>query len=79
MMWLMLQADQAEVGIDLTYKVRDFVVKTFKHVISFSRDGIDEKGYVVLCDDPKYQLEIGKEILSIDSKYFVIQRLIFKG
>ena len=76
MMWLILQADQAEdwvIATGKTYKVRDFVVKAFKHVgisINFKGDGIDEKGYVVSCDDPKYQLEIGKEILSIDSKYF---------
>ena len=76
MMWLILQADQSEdwvIATGTTHKVRDFVVKAFKHVgisIQFKGVGINEKGYIVSCDDPKYQIEIGKEVLSVDPKYF---------
>ena len=31
---------------------------------------INEKGIIKSCNNEKYQLDIGKEILSIDSKYF---------
>ena len=31
---------------------------------------MDEKAFVVSCGDENYQLEIGKEVLSIDPKYF---------
>jgi GDPmannose 4,6-dehydratase len=36
----------------------------------FKGHGIEEKAFIATCKNPKYQLEIGKEILSIDSKYF---------
>ena len=31
---------------------------------------MDEKAYVVSCNDENYQLEIGKEVLSVDPHYF---------
>ena len=31
---------------------------------------MDEKAYIVSCSDDHYQLEIGKEILSVDPQYF---------
>ncbi len=76
MMWMILQADQPEdwvIATGVTTKVRDFVKMAFKQVgveLEFKGEGIEEKAYVVSCANPKYQLEIGKEVLSIDPSYF---------
>ena len=32
--------------------------------------GVDEKAYIKVCHNPKFQLEIGKEVLAVDPKYF---------
>ncbi len=76
MMWMILQADQAEDWVIATGKtttVRDFVRMSFAEVgieLEFKGEGIDEKGYVKSCDKVGYQLQIGKEILAVDPKYF---------
>ena len=38
--------------------------------IGFSGEGVDEKGTVVACSNPAYQLPIGKEIVAVDPAYF---------
>ena len=76
MMWMILQADEAEDWVIATGKtttVRDFVKMSFAEVgieLEFKGSGEEEKGYVVSCSNPKYQIEIGKEILAVDPKYF---------
>ncbi|MAJ89904.1 MAG: GDP-mannose 4,6-dehydratase [Flavobacteriales bacterium] len=76
MMWMILQANEAEDWIIATGKtttVRDFVRLAFKEVgitLKFEGKGVDEKAYVKSCLNNKYQLDIGKEILSIDPQYF---------
>ena len=76
MMWMILQADQPEdwvIATGETTTVRDFVRLAFKKVgieLEFKGEGIDEKAYVVSCNYEKYQLEIGKEVLSVDPQYF---------
>jgi len=76
MMWMILQADKPEdwvIATGETTTVRDFVRLAFKEVgveLEFKGEGIDEKAYVVSCIDDNYQLEIGKEILSVDPQYF---------
>lgn len=76
MMWLILQADKAEdwvIATGKTTKVREFVRLSFAEVgieLEFKGSGVDEKAYVKACNKPEFQLEIGKEILSIDPKYF---------
>jgi GDPmannose 4,6-dehydratase len=76
MMWMILQAEQAEDWVIATGKtttVRDFVRLAFKEVgieLEFSGTGVNEKATVVKCNNPEFQLEIGKEILSIDPDYF---------
>ena len=76
MMWLILQADKPEdwvIATGETTTVRDFVILAFKEVgieIEFKGEGIDEKAYIVSCSDENYQLEIGKEVLSVDPNYF---------
>ena len=76
MMWMILQADQAEdwvIATGETTTVRDFVRLSFAEVgieLEFKGEGVDEKGYVKACINPEYQIEIGKEVLAIDPKYF---------
>ncbi len=76
MMWLILQATEAEdwvIATGKTTKVRDFVIKAFACVgieLEFKGSGINEKAFVKSCSNEKYKLEIGKEVLAIDKRYF---------
>ena len=76
MMWMILQADQPEDWVIATGKtttVRDFVKMSFAEVgvtLKFTGEGVNEKAYVEKCSNPSYQLEIGKEVLAVDPKYF---------
>jgi GDPmannose 4,6-dehydratase len=76
MMWMILQADEAEDWVIATGKttpVRDFVRMSFAEVgieLEFKGEGVEERGYVKSCNNPEFHLEIGKEILSVDPKYF---------
>ena len=38
--------------------------------LEFKGEGVDEKRYVKACNNLEFQLELGKELLAIDSKYF---------
>lgn len=75
-MWLILQQAQPEdyvIATGITTPVRDFVKMAFAEVgitVAFQGQGLDEKGYVVSCDNPEFQLETGKEIVSVDPAYF---------
>ena len=76
MMWMILQADHAEdwvIATGTTTKIRDFVKMAFNHVgieLEFSGEGVQEVAKIVKCNDPKYQINAGKEVLAIDAKYF---------
>ncbi|WP_147677609.1 GDP-mannose 4,6-dehydratase [Algibacter pacificus] len=76
MMWMILQAEEAEDWVIATGKtttVRDFVKLSFAEVgitLEFKGEGVNEKAYIKSCDNENYQLEIGKEVLSVDPKYF---------
>jgi GDPmannose 4,6-dehydratase len=76
MMWMILQADRPEdwvIATGETTTVRDFVKLAFNELgveLEFRGEGVNEKAYVVSCNDENYQLEIGKEVLSIDPQYF---------
>ena len=76
MMWMILQADQPEDWVIATGKtttVREFVRMAFLQVgieLEFKGSGVDEKAYVKSCSNPDFQLEIGKEVLSVDPSYF---------
>ncbi|SEL19608.1 GDPmannose 4,6-dehydratase [Maribacter orientalis] len=76
MMWMILQAEEAEdwvIATGKTTKVRDFVRMAFAEIgveLEFRGEGEQEKAFVKACTMPQYQLEIGKEVLSIDPKYF---------
>jgi len=76
MMWMILQAPEAEDWVIATGKtttVREFVRLAFEEVgieIEFRGKGIEEKGFIKSCRNPLYQIEIGKEVLTVDEKYF---------
>ncbi|TMM53784.1 GDP-mannose 4,6-dehydratase [Maribacter algarum] len=76
MMWMILQAEEPEDWVIATGKttpVREFVRMSFAEAgieLEFKGKGVDEKAFVKSCSNPKYQLEIGKEVLSVDPKYF---------
>ncbi len=75
-MWMILQADEAEdwvIATGKTTSVKDFIKMAFNEVgieLEFKGTGVDEKGYVSKCNDERFQIEIGKEVLAVDPKYF---------
>ncbi len=76
MMWMILQANEPEdwvIATGKTTSVRDFVRMSFAEVgieLEFTGNGVDEKAYVKSCGNPEYQITLGKEVLSVDPKYF---------
>jgi len=76
MMWMILQAKKPEDWVIATGKtttVRDFVKLAFAEIgviLTFKGKGLKEKGYIESCNNPKYQLEVGKEVLAVDPRYF---------
>jgi len=76
MMWMILQAEQPEDWVIATGKtttVRDFVKTAFSEVgieLEFKGTGDQEKAFVSRCSNDEFQLEIGKEVLSIDPNYY---------
>jgi GDPmannose 4,6-dehydratase len=76
MMWMILQAEQAEDWVIATGKtttVREFVIMSFSELgieLEFKGKGVDEKAFIKACNNPEYQIKIGKEILGVDPKYF---------
>ncbi|OCX54573.1 GDP-mannose 4,6-dehydratase [Mucilaginibacter sp. PPCGB 2223] len=75
-MYLILQQETPEdyvIATGVTTRVREFVRMAFKEVgieVEFKGEGVDEKGYVVSCSNPEYQLETGKQIVAVDPAYF---------
>ena len=76
MMWMILQAEKAEdwvIATGRTTSIRDFVKMAFGHIgveLEFIGEEINEIAKIKSCSNPEYQLELGKEVLSIDEKYF---------
>ena len=76
MMWMILQADEAEdwvIATGTTTPVREFVRMAFNEVgieLDFVGEGVDEKAFIKKCNHPEFQIEIGKEVLAVDPKYF---------
>ena len=76
MMWMILQAEQPEdwvIASGKTTSVRDFVRMAFNEVgieLDFTGKGVQEKAIVKNCKNPNFQIELGKEVLSVDSSYF---------
>ena len=76
MMWMILQAEEAEdwvIATGETTPVRDFVIMAFQHVgitLRFEGSGIEEKGIVVSSENPEYPVSEGQVVVAVDEKYF---------
>tara|TARA_B110000046_G_scaffold11196_1_gene11109 strand:- start:3475 stop:3861 length:387 start_codon:yes stop_codon:yes gene_type:complete len=46
------------------------IYKSGEFDVEIKEKGVNETATVVKCNNPKFQLEIGKEVLSIDPAYF---------
>jgi GDPmannose 4,6-dehydratase len=75
-MWRILQQEEPEdfvIATGVTTRVREFVRMSFQELgitLAFTGRGLEERGVVVACDNPEYQLEIGKEVVAVDPTYF---------
>lgn len=75
-MYLILQQrkpDDYVIATGITTTVRDFVKMAFAEIgieIEFQGEGIHEKAIVLNCLDTTYQIEAGREVVSVDPKYF---------
>ena len=75
-MYLILQQEKAEdfvIATGVTTRVREFVRMAFAEcgiVVEFKGEGVNEVGFVAACNNPEYQVAIGKEVVAVDSRYF---------
>jgi len=75
-MWLMLQQDSPEdivIATGKTVAVRDFVVMSFREIgveLEFEGEGNHEVARIKSSKHPEYELEEGKEVLAVDSRYY---------
>ncbi|MCB0633328.1 MAG: GDP-mannose 4,6-dehydratase [Saprospiraceae bacterium] len=75
-MWLILQQDQPEdyvIATGVTTCVRDFVRMSFREIgveLEFRGEGVDEVGIVISSTNPDYMLEVGREVVAVDPRYF---------
>jgi GDPmannose 4,6-dehydratase len=75
-MWRILQQDTAEdfvIATGVTTEVREFVRMAFAELgveLEFRGEGVQERGYVAACTNDSYQLELGKQVVAVDSDYF---------
>ncbi|GAB3177403.1 GDP-mannose 4,6-dehydratase [Telluribacter humicola] len=75
-MWLILQQDEPEdyvIATGQTTSIRDFVKMAFAEVgieVAFEGEGVKERAVVTKCNNPLYQLPVGKEVVCIDERYF---------
>ena len=61
------------IATGITTTVRDFIKLAFAEVgvtLEFKGIGVDEKGSVVACSNPLYQLAAGTEVVAVDKEYF---------
>jgi GDPmannose 4,6-dehydratase len=75
-MWAMLQQDKAEDFVIATGKttcVRDFVSMAFAECgieLAFSGNAENEIATVLACNNPKFQIPIGKLVVKVDPDYY---------
>jgi len=76
MMWMILQHNEPEdwvIATGTTTSVRDFVRMAFAYIgieLAFTGEGVEEIGTIKSCANPDYKLEIGKEVVAVDPRYF---------
>ncbi len=75
-MWLILQQEKPEdfvIATGITTTVRDFIRMAFSEVgieVEFTGEGANEIAKIKACNNPLYQVEIGKEVVAVDPRYF---------
>ena len=75
-MWLILQykiPDDFVISTGINTEVREFVRMAFNYIgieIDFLGKGLNEKGVVVRCNNPKYVIKSGTDVVGIDPYYF---------
>ncbi len=75
-MYLILQQEKPEdfvLATGITTYIRDFVKMSFAEVgieLAFKGESENEEGYVVACNNPEYQLPIGKSVVKVDPRYY---------
>ena len=75
-MWRILQQDVAEdyvIATGVTTYIRDFVIMAFNEIgveLSFEGENENETAKIVKCNNPLYQLEIGKVVVRVDPEYY---------
>lgn len=75
-MYLILQQEKPDdyvIATGVTTEVREFIRLAFAEVgieIRFEGQDAEEKGYVVQCNNPEYQVETGKCVVAVDKRYF---------
>jgi GDPmannose 4,6-dehydratase len=75
-MYLILQQDKPDdfvIATGVTTEVREFVRMAFAELgieVAFHGEGIDEKAYVVKCNDAAYLVPEGKIVVEVDKAYF---------
>jgi GDPmannose 4,6-dehydratase len=71
-----LQQEKPEdfvIATGITTTVRDFIRMAFSEVgieINFTGEGVHEIATIAACKNPLYQVEIGKEVVAVDPRYF---------
>jgi GDPmannose 4,6-dehydratase len=75
-MYLILQQEKAEdyvIATGITTPVREFVRMAFNEVgieLEFKGSDDTETAVVVACNNPDFQIEIGKEVVGVDARYY---------
>ncbi|MHC1775975.1 MAG: GDP-mannose 4,6-dehydratase [Lentimicrobium sp.] len=75
-MYLILQQEKPDdfvIATGVTTEVRDFVRMAFGEVgieLDFQGEGVNEKAFVKSCNNPEYQVQVGKQVLAVDPAYF---------
>jgi GDPmannose 4,6-dehydratase len=75
-MWLILQQEKPEdyvIATGITTSVRDFVRMSFREIgveLEFKGEGVNETAVVAAAHNPAYPLEIGREVVAVDPRYF---------
>jgi GDPmannose 4,6-dehydratase len=75
-MYLILQQPEPDdyvIATGITTEVREFIRMAFAEVgieIEFKGKNEDEKGFITKCNNPEFQVEIGKNVIAVDKRYF---------
>lgn len=75
-MWRILQQDVPEdyvIATGVTTYIRDFVIMAFAEIgvtLTFEGENENEVAKVAACNNPLYQLEVGKVVVRVDPEYY---------